>query len=219
MALGVQLGGQVTRDFHADVLLYHFGLVPVLHAILHVVHAHKTQTSNPASCSASRGAPKPGRPRSPTTVPHAAICVKGAHPFEHRRQSQKCRRKWFAGSASRGGVPAASQQGDRGMVLPAAQATGAGANGLLFAPPQITHATLADGSVVLRSERALGPVPRAVGIWLEKWAAAEPLRTFLAAREAGAWRTLTYGAALKAAQSFAQALLERRLLGPSGRPI
>ena len=48
MALGVQLGRQVTRDFHADVLLYHFGLVPFLHAILHWVQAHKPLTGGPA---------------------------------------------------------------------------------------------------------------------------------------------------------------------------
>src|SRR5262245_25234054 len=125
----------------------------------------------------------------------------------------------FAGAASTSECLLRRSKGDRGMLLPAAQATGAGAHGLLFAPPQITHAKLADGSLVLRSERGLGPVPRAVGVWLEKWAAAEPLRTFLAAREAGAWRTLSYGAALKAAHAIAQALIERRLPGPCGRPI
>jgi feruloyl-CoA synthase len=72
----------------------------------------------------------------------------------------------------------------------------------------------------MRSTRGLGPVPRAVGVWLEKWAAADPRRTFLAARDgAGAWRTLGYGAALKAAQSVAQALIDRGLLGPCGRPV
>jgi hypothetical protein len=48
MALGVQLGRQIARDFHADVLLDDFGLVLVLHAILHRVYAHKIQTGNPA---------------------------------------------------------------------------------------------------------------------------------------------------------------------------
>lgn len=51
MASGVQLGRQVAGNFHADVLLHHFGLMPILHTILHMVYARKTQTSNPASRS------------------------------------------------------------------------------------------------------------------------------------------------------------------------
>ena len=72
----------------------------------------------------------------------------------------------------------------------------------------------------MRSTQGLGPVPRAVGVWLEKWAAEDPDRTFLAARDAaGGWRKLSYGEAIQAAQSIGQALIERGLLRASGRPI
>src|SRR4051812_18765468 len=75
----------------------------------------------------------------------------------------------------------------------------AGASGVgmgLFAVPQITHERRSDGSIVLRSARGLGPVPRSIGVLLERWAAAAPDRVFLAERAAsGAWRHLTYEAA------------------------
>jgi feruloyl-CoA synthase len=105
------------------------------------------------------------------------------------------------------------------MVL-LGQGAGTETRAPLFAPPRIAHARLADGSLVMRSTRALGPVPRALGVWLERWAAEAPYRTFLAARsEAGGWRKLSYGEALQAAQSVGQALIERGLLRASGRPI
>ena len=105
------------------------------------------------------------------------------------------------------------------MVLPEAQGAAADPSAPIFAPPQIAHRCLADGSLVMRSTRGLGPVPRAVGIWLEAWAAQDPGRTFLAARDGtGAWHTLSYGGALKAAQAIAQALIERGLLR-SCRPV
>src|SRR5262249_10029715 len=48
----VQFGRQITRHFHADVLFHHFRLMPVLHAILHVVCMpvkHKPANINPRS--------------------------------------------------------------------------------------------------------------------------------------------------------------------------
>jgi len=105
------------------------------------------------------------------------------------------------------------------MVLPEAQGAAADPSASIFAPPQIAHQRLADGSLVMRSTRGLGPVPRAVGIWLQTWAAQDPGRTFLAARDGtGAWHRLSYGGALKAAQAIAQALIERGLLR-SCRPV
>jgi feruloyl-CoA synthase len=88
----------------------------------------------------------------------------------------------------------------------------------LFAAPEITHERRSDGSIVLRSARGLGVVPRSLDVLLERWAVAQPGRTFLAEREAsGAWRDLTYAAAARAANAIGQALLDRGL-GPD-RPL
>jgi feruloyl-CoA synthase len=93
----------------------------------------------------------------------------------------------------------------------------AGGSGL-FATPEVNHELRPDGSMVLRSARRLGPVPCSIGALLERWAAAEPGRTFLAERTAtGAWRHLTYEAAAQAANAIGQALLDRDL-GP-GHPL
>ncbi len=82
----------------------------------------------------------------------------------------------------------------------------------LFSLPQVAHERCADGSIVLRSGRELDAMPRSLGVLLERWAAAEPDRLFLAERAtSGAWRHLTYGAAAKAAESIGQALLDRGL--------
>ena len=97
--------------------------------------------------------------------------------------------------------------------------SGAGAgDGRLFATPQVAHERRSDGSMVLRSARGLGAVPRSLGVLLERWAAAAPDRLFLAEREAsGGWRHLTYEAAAQAANSIGQSLLDRQL-GPD-RPL
>jgi feruloyl-CoA synthase len=95
---------------------------------------------------------------------------------------------------------------------------GSVAGSALFAPPEIIQERRPDGCLVLRSARDLGPVPRSVGVLLERWAVAEPGRTFLAERAAtGAWRHLTYEAAARAASAIGQALLDRGL-GPD-RPL
>src|SRR5262245_61724021 len=91
-------------------------------------------------------------------------------------------------------------------------------NSRLFAPPQIVQEAKADGSLVLRSACRLGPIPRAVGVWLEKWAAEAPERTFLAARDGrGGWCELSYRQAEGATCAIAQSLLDRRLA--PARPI
>ena len=90
--------------------------------------------------------------------------------------------------------------------------------GLRFARPEVEAEPLPGGGMTLRSRVPLGPVPRCTGEWLERWAATAPERPFLVERDqAGAWRSLSYGAALAAARSIAQALLQRAL-GPE-RPI
>jgi feruloyl-CoA synthase len=99
----------------------------------------------------------------------------------------------------------------------AARPAAAGADGL-FATPQIAHERRSDGSMVIRSALALGPVPRSLGALLERWAAAEPARVFLAERDpAGTWRRITYAEAARATNAIAQSLIDRRL-GPE-RPL
>jgi feruloyl-CoA synthase len=88
----------------------------------------------------------------------------------------------------------------------------------LFAAPEIAHERRPDGALLMRSARGLGPVPRSVGVLLERWAAADPGRVFLAERDpAGAWRRITYGEAARSVNGIAQSLLDRRL-GPA-RPL
>jgi feruloyl-CoA synthase len=89
----------------------------------------------------------------------------------------------------------------------------------LFAPPRIVHQERADGSLLIASAHPLANVPRAVGVWLEKWAAEAPERSFLAAREGGSWRKLTYAEAAVGTRAIGQALLERGLLAATPRPI
>ena len=60
-------------------------------------------------------------------------------------------------------------------------AVSAGGGGT-FRGTEITDQRRADGSIVLRSARGLGPVPRSIGVLLERWAVAEPARIFLAER-------------------------------------
>src|SRR5262245_65176234 len=82
------------------------------------------------------------------------------------------------------------------MVWPTVGRVSAERDAAIFAPPQVEYLRAGDGSHVLRSARRLARVPRAVGVWLEKWAAEDPERTFLAARaDAGGWRKLSYGEA------------------------
>jgi len=88
----------------------------------------------------------------------------------------------------------------------------------LFATPEILPERRPDGSMLVRSARSLGAVPRSLGVLLEHWAAAEPARVFLAERApSGGWRRLTYQAAARAANAVGQALLDRGL-GPD-RPL
>jgi feruloyl-CoA synthase len=88
----------------------------------------------------------------------------------------------------------------------------------LFSAPQVNHEPRPDGSMILRSARRLDAVPRSLGVLLERWAAAEPDRPFLAERDGTAkWRHLTYEGAARAANAIGQGLLDRGL-GPD-RPL
>ena len=87
----------------------------------------------------------------------------------------------------------------------------------LFATPEVAHERRPDGSMVLRSPAELEPC-RAARRVLERWAAAEPDRVFIAERDpAGGWRHHHLREASRAANAVAQSLLDRGL-GPD-RPV
>jgi feruloyl-CoA synthase len=61
-------------------------------------------------------------------------------------------------------------------------------------------------------------MPRSLGVLLERWAAVDGRRVFMAQRDpAGAWRRITYAEAARAVNGIAQSLLDRQL-GPE-RPV
>lgn len=76
----------------------------------------------------------------------------------------------------------------------------------------------ADGSLLISSPEALGDYPARLTDRLKHWAKVCPERTFVAQRdESGAWRRLTYRAALEQARAIAEALINRRL--SAERPV
>jgi feruloyl-CoA synthase len=109
--------------------------------------------------------------------------------------------------------------GEAAVLAGSASAAATGADGEdLFAAPRISQERRSDGSMILRSERELGAVPRSVGVLLERWAVAAPDRIFLAEREpSGGWRHVTYEATSRTVNAIGQALLDRGL-GPD-RPL
>ena len=82
---------------------------------------------------------------------------------------------------------------------------------LTFGPPHVTVERRADGSVIVRSPEPLGPYPRSMTDWLDHWARAAPDRVFLAERQDGAWRRMTYAEARDLARRVAQGIIERGL--------
>ncbi|MGQ0621096.1 MAG: feruloyl-CoA synthase [Panacagrimonas sp.] len=79
----------------------------------------------------------------------------------------------------------------------------------LFASPGMQLDRRADGSLLLRSTDPLRETVRAVGVWLERWAARAPDRTFLVQRDesGAAWVRLSYGETLRRVQAAAGWLL------------
>jgi len=95
-----------------------------------------------------------------------------------------------------------------------------------FAPAAVDVENLENGGFILRSPLSLDPYVTNICSHLIEWAEKAPQRTFLAERTAsGEWRRLTYGEALPATRSLAQALLahgvtvERPLMILSGNSI
>ncbi|MPZ59551.1 MAG: AMP-binding protein [Rhizobiales bacterium] len=75
-----------------------------------------------------------------------------------------------------------------------------------------------DGSIIVRSPRALAPHPDKLTERLVHWAAAAPDRTFMAQRDAsGGWRRITYAQTLDLVRRIGTALLARN--PSSERPI
>src|SRR5262245_19739058 len=69
-----------------------------------------------------------------------------------------------------------------------------------------------DGTMLLRSPRALEPYPEKLTERLAHWTEAAPERIFLAQRDStGAWRNVTYKAAFASVRAIAASLLEREL--------
>jgi feruloyl-CoA synthase len=69
-----------------------------------------------------------------------------------------------------------------------------------------------DGSVYLKSTRALGHYPVRLTDCLDRWAADAPERTFLAERDqSGDWRRISYAATLQHVRALGQAILQRDL--------
>src|SRR5512134_1376056 len=90
--------------------------------------------------------------------------------------------------------------------------TGPAASGPDFAPPAVTVERRGDGSVILRSPQPLREYSTNLGCFLFEWAAAIPERVFLAERVPhGAWRTVSYAEAARAASAVAQSLIDRGL--------
>lgn len=88
---------------------------------------------------------------------------------------------------------------------------------LHFAPARVEVEKRPDGSCVLRSPQTLGTHSRAVGEWLERWAAETPERVYLGERLADGWRKLSYRRTLDAVRRIGQFLLDKGL-GPE-RPV
>jgi feruloyl-CoA synthase len=88
----------------------------------------------------------------------------------------------------------------------------------MFAKVQVTVEQGDDGALLLQSAQELGDYPVTVLHSLRQWAAAGPDHPLVAERGPdGAWRTVSYGAAVAAADAIGQALLELGL-GPA-RPL
>ena len=84
-------------------------------------------------------------------------------------------------------------------------------SGLRFAPAQVTVDDRPDGVRILRSPVGLGPYERHLGEMLRRQAALRPEDTFLAERRDEAWHRVSWRAALSAAESVGQALVDRGL--------
>jgi feruloyl-CoA synthase len=80
-----------------------------------------------------------------------------------------------------------------------------------FGNPAVTIDRRSDGTIYLRPKIALGDYPVRITDRLHHWADAEPERIFMAERDGGGWRKITYAQLLASARRIASALLARDL--------
>ena len=98
-------------------------------------------------------------------------------------------------------APAKSRSGEQAPLRP-----------VRLGPASVDVERKPDGTILLRSPRALEPYPEKLTERLAHWGEAAPERIFLAQRDrTGAWRSVTYGVAFASVRAIAAALLEREL--------
>ncbi|WP_375415479.1 feruloyl-CoA synthase [uncultured Bradyrhizobium sp.] len=86
-----------------------------------------------------------------------------------------------------------------------------------FGNPAVSIERRGDGTIYLRPKIALGDYPVRITDRLHHWAGAAPDRIFMAERDGGGWRSITYAQLLASTRRIASALLARDL--SAGRPI
>jgi len=86
-----------------------------------------------------------------------------------------------------------------------------------FGDPAVIVERRADGTIYLRPKIALVDYPVRLTDRLHHWAAQEPDRVFMAERQAGGWRQITYAQLLASSRRIASALLARNL--SAERPV
>ncbi len=80
-----------------------------------------------------------------------------------------------------------------------------------YRPHKVQCEDRADGSILMRSDYALGQAADTTNDWLHRWAVDRPDGVFLAERSGAGWRELRYGAALEQVRALAGGLLARGL--------
>jgi feruloyl-CoA synthase len=80
-----------------------------------------------------------------------------------------------------------------------------------FGNPTVTIDRRDDGTIYLRPKIALGDYPLRITDRLHHWATTEPNRVFMAARDGGGWRKISYAELLASARRIASGLLARDL--------
>jgi feruloyl-CoA synthase len=83
----------------------------------------------------------------------------------------------------------------------------------LFAEPKVVATPRADGSILVKSTMPLAQSDRAVGVWVERWAAERPDRVFLAERSdtMSDWTTVTFGELRRRVRAAASWMIARGL--------
>ncbi len=82
-----------------------------------------------------------------------------------------------------------------------------------FQPHSVCRKDRPDGSILLRSNHALGPVVERTGDWLNRWSREAPGRVFIAERSGAGWHEESYASTLQKVRALAAALLGRGM-GP-----